>query len=310
VTAVTGGPWPGCHGVRVRASTELGIGHTRGEPLAEVEVVIGTVPDQLGEQVWSVAGPATTSDEALDQRLYRHPGGRLSLRIGEQGRLSIAVDDHRIVARAPFDAIQAQLLVSFAFPLLLEPLPVVVFHAAAVARDGEAILVMGPGGTGKSSSLVGLVNAGWTAISEDVCVVDLGGPEAPLVWPGPPWVRRRHHEPGPIGASQKFTTSEKTAWDLTPWQAGTPVPVAGAVIMEAPGGDAPLWTSADRAAAIGLLAAHAVWLGDQESRGRHLFGRVVATAGRIPVATLRLPRAAAWIDQLVEAVEKRAASLR
>jgi hypothetical protein len=201
-------------------------------------------------------------------------------------------------------------LVSFALPLLIEPLPVLVFHGAAVARGGRAILLMGPGGTGKSSSLVGLVDAGWTAISEDVCVVDLGGPGAPRVWPGPPWVRRHHGEAGPAGATKMFTTSEKTAWDLTPWQARGALPVVGAVIMQPPAGDAPQWTPTDRATAIGLLAGHAVWLGDQETRGRHLFERVVAAAARIPVATLQMPRGADWLDHLVETVEKEAAPLR
>jgi hypothetical protein len=135
-----------------------------------------------------------------------------------------------------------------------------------------------------------------------VCVIDLA-PAVPRVWPGPPWVRRSHDEPGPAGAAARFVTSEKTAWDLTPWRTEEARTVTNLIVLEPGGGEKPRWTPLDHAAAVNLLAGHAVWLGHPGERVRQLFGPVVTAAGRIPMATLRLPRDPRWVDQLVRVLD-------
>ena len=45
-------------------------------------------------------------------------------------------------------------------------------HAAAVARDGRALLIVGPGGSGKSSLATELVDMGYCYLGDDVIPVD------------------------------------------------------------------------------------------------------------------------------------------
>lgn len=51
----------------------------------------------------------------------------------------------------------------------------VVAHAAAFARNGQAFLVVGPGGSGKSTLSAAAGAAGLTVLAEDLCWVDLAG---------------------------------------------------------------------------------------------------------------------------------------
>jgi hypothetical protein len=48
----------------------------------------------------------------------------------------------------------------------------VCLHAAAVARDGRTLALLGRTGTGKSSTLVQAVRAGWTPLAEDTIWLD------------------------------------------------------------------------------------------------------------------------------------------
>jgi hypothetical protein len=311
VTPTGTGPWPGCHGVEVRSATpvgaDLGLGWNRGRPLLSIDVEVGPVAEPSGDCVWRVrydseAEPdseaeADSETAALDQALFRVSDGEYVLSMGQQRRLSIRAGACRVVVSEPLDAVQTQLLASFAIPILLAGKPVVVMHGAAAALDGRAVLVLGVGGAGKSSGLVHLVDAGWSPLSEDVCVVDMSGGD-PVLLPGPPWVRRAHGEPGPVGSAVLFTGREKTAWDLAPWRAGEPAALAAAVIMSEPGGVSPSSRRLERGTAIGEVARHAVWLGDPDRKAETLFGPVASFAGRVPVEAVRLPRAPGWGDQL------------
>ena len=300
------GSWPGCHGVRLRSSTDLGFGSQAGRPLATVEVRVDPVPAPAGEPVWSVgwSAPATGStrdDEAAGAvRLHRDGAGHLTLEIVDERRLRVALKDGTMIISPPFDGIQAQLVASFGLPMVVEELPsALVLHAAAAATpDGRtAVVIAGEGGAGKSSALIALMGAGWAPISEDVCVLDLGGSE-PQVWPGPPWVRVRHDQAGPTGTDAVFRTSEKTAWGLGTRQPDRAVPVGGVIALDAPGGEEVETSSLSLPAAIETIAGHAVWLGPHDQRARRLFGPVTAVATRLPVVRVRLPHAPGWLDQL------------
>lgn len=54
---------------------------------------------------------------------------------------------------------------------VMRRLGVVSFHAAAMARDGAAVLVMGGKGAGKSSFAAGLARTGWTLLADDLARV-------------------------------------------------------------------------------------------------------------------------------------------
>jgi hypothetical protein len=53
-----------------------------------------------------------------------------------------------------------------------------LLHAAAIEREGEVLLVLGPSGSGKSSLVVGALRRGWKALADDLVVLrDAGTPE-------------------------------------------------------------------------------------------------------------------------------------
>jgi hypothetical protein len=53
-----------------------------------------------------------------------------------------------------------------------------LLHAAAIEREGEVLLVLGPSGSGKSSLVVGALRGGWKALADDLVVLrDAGTPE-------------------------------------------------------------------------------------------------------------------------------------
>lgn len=291
--------WRGCHGVRVKGSAENALGHVAGTPIATVDVVLGpSSTDAAGTEVWRRSATATIRDRHLvvDQCLAQRPSGALVLRT-TAGSVEYEPNGSRITVDAVDDAVAGQLLVGFGLPLALHDHDALVVHASACARDGRAVLVCGPSGRGKSSALVALTDAGWDAVSEDLCAIDLRD-ERPRVWPGPPWVRRAHGEPGPRGSRARFSTAEKTAWDLEGRLTRRPVPVDRIVFLDPPAGDAPVVQSLGRADAIRELAPHAVWLGDGESGATRLFSAVVRVTAGVDAARLQLPRTSSWHEHV------------
>lgn len=286
--------WPGCHGVHVVGSGER-LGVCRGEPLTHVEVKVGRPASPGPDELWSQPQPGGGS-----QRSTLSHDRNLVLELDGEPRVSLSPDRAAVTVAEPFGWVEAQLVASFIFPYMVSSERTLVLHAAAAERDGKAVLIAGPGGTGKSSSLIGLVDEGWTPLSEDVCTIDLAG-QHPTVWPGPPWVRRRHGEQGPKQAPVLFESSEKTAWDIRGFRnAPGPTPVAELVILEPPlPGVPPKRTPLATGQTIGALAPHAVWLGDTRETGRRLFGPVAVAASRIPVSLLRLPVRDDWTDLLI-----------
>lgn len=288
------GHWPGCHGVRL-VGGDRRFGDCRGNPLAELEIRVGP-PAAAGSSVlWAQHMP-----DGSVQRATVGAAGEFVLETGPDHRVSLSAAGDVVTVSESFGWVETQLVTSFVMPYLLAGAKTLVLHAAAACRNGGAVLIAGPGGTGKSSSLVGLVDAGWAPLSEDVCVVDLSGPE-PLAWPGPPWVRRHHGEPGPRGSRVLFESSEKTAWDVGHLRDATgPIPVTALVLLRPPvPGARPERVEIGRGEAIGALAPHAVWLGDSQEAARQLFAPVAEAATKIPVSELRLPRAEDWLDLLV-----------
>src|SRR5918998_1022568 len=88
----------------------------------------------------------------------------------------------------------------------LEAPGIVALHAGVVARDGSALLIVGPGGTGKTSLTLDLLGEGWTYFSDDLAPIDMASGEViavpkPLhvtdvsrwpscrpLWRGPSWM--------------------------------------------------------------------------------------------------------------------------
>src|SRR5438270_9341328 len=166
MTAETTDAWPGCHGVCVRANADLGLGRFSSPPLADAAVV-EEVPagDRRAEQ-WAVRLGDAKEAEAAGHRLIAHGDGEYTAEVGVDRRVGISVPSRRLVVSDLGDPIQLQLVASLGLPMMVAGSPVLILHAAAAVRSGPAVLVAGPSGTGKSSSLVGLIEAGGQALSE------------------------------------------------------------------------------------------------------------------------------------------------
>jgi hypothetical protein len=50
--------------------------------------------------------------------------------------------------------------------------PFLVIHAAVVARNGEAVILVGASGAGKTTLALALVDRGWSLVSDDLAVLD------------------------------------------------------------------------------------------------------------------------------------------
>jgi hypothetical protein len=296
--------WRGCHGVRLREAPPVELGQCHGTPLADATLSIGPVPEPVGDELWRLAADVDTAAGRThaEQRLWLEPDGSIVLRTNRGAALAVDAAARTITASGPDDGAVAQLVATYGFPLLLQPLDVVVVHAAAVVRGDQAVLVAGPSGSGKSSTLVRLVEAGWQAVSEDLCSVDLRG-GAPVVWPGPPWVRRLRGEPGPDGAVRRFDTLDKVVWDIAPWQTSVPARVERIVLLDRPG-DRTEINDVPRATALALLADHALWLGRPSEESRVLFPRLARLSADVPVVRLRLPRTPSWLDDVPDVFAK------
>lgn len=279
--------WPGCHGVRLDGDA-IAVGVCAGEPLADATVRFGEVASVgAATRLWSQPGEAAN--------LFRRADGRLVLTGPTAPALEVDVDAATITIAPGELAVQRQLVASFGVPLLLHGLGVLLVHGSACARDDDAVVVCADSGSGKSSTLIRLVDDGWRSLSEDLCTLDLRDGR-PRVWPGPPWVRVAHGEPGPRDATPAFDSSDKTAWDVSARQAPTAVPLGRVFLLEPPGGDETFTETLPASAALRALARHAVWLEDPDARGQQLFGPVAELVSRVPVVRVRLPRRDGWRD--------------
>jgi hypothetical protein len=285
--------WSGCHGVRLEGEL-VDVGVSSGEPLTTATVRYGAVADPTGTRLWAQEGVAGA--------LFRRDDGRLVLASPRSAALEVDPATATITLASGDPAIQRQLLASFGVPLLLHERDVLLVHGSAAARGDAAIVVCADSGSGKSSALVRLIDDGWRALSEDLCVIDLRDGTRPRLLPGPPWVRVAHGESGPRDAPVAFASLDKTAWDLAALRATVPVPLARVVLLDAPGGDAVLREDMSHADALRALARHAVWLLDSGERGRRLFEPVAKVASNVPATRVRLPRRDGWRDAVPESL--------
>jgi len=307
--------YPGCHGVLVEPEElGLGLGWLDRPPPLRVEVeVVGEVERRPGaELVWWMEKTLLPGHPTVRAEMWREDEGRLWFgnrflpdngTDGTSGlNLALRIDQRRgIVSIAPPAGSTSALfeaLGNVALPALAQAHGSLVLHASACSLGGRATLITAPGGSGKSSLLTGLVAAGWEAISEDQCVIDLGT-GSPLVWPGTNWVRVRKgvNVPAPI-RTVRFCALDKVAWDVDPWTRRTPTPVTRLVFLERPG--EPLWEPVDPAIAIGLLARQSPWHHGYDAFGQSAFGALVDVALAVPAHRLRLPHSPRWLDRAVE----------
>lgn len=272
---------------------------SRGSPLVDVELAFAPITVGSGREIWRLSGEVALPAAVLayDQRLTRVDGAFL-LDAGA-ARLLIEPAEGRVTVDAHNETAALQLVTTMALPMLLERAPALALHACAAIAPGRtaATVVCGRAGTGKSSLLVGLLDAGWLAVSEDVCVVDLRD-STPVVWPGPPWVRRAG--PGPADSSlARFETPDKVAWDIASRQAIDPAPVAEILFLEPAGGERTEEETLSAADAIRRLTWSTIWLTDPDDRAPATFHRIAGLSKAMRCGRVRFPVSDDWVREAV-----------
>jgi hypothetical protein len=276
----------------------VSLGTLTGEPLATATVQFGPVGAAEGVELWAQHGEVVIDGVSIsvDRWLHRRDADGVLVMTGSRGpALQVDPASATITIDDGDEPAQLQLLATFGLPLVLQSTGALIVHGSSCSRGDQTVVICGDSGSGKSSALVGLVDAGWTAVTEDLCAIDFRG-GVPTVWPGPPWVRVGRGRPGPAGSARRFAGSDKTGWDLSGNQTAEARPLTQVVLLDAPGGDAPSLTPVPNATAIRALAPHAVWLGDNDERGPRLFGPTAELAAKVPTFRLRLPRRDSWLD--------------
>ena len=303
---------PGCHGIAVSPkSLGLELGWLQEPPPVEVSVELCETVDRApeAELVWQLEEPPRLGFPAITTQTWLEPSNRVW--VGNTFNLSLRVDHPRrtinIAARSGNQQVILEALGSVALPLFFQRNGGLVLHAAAVAAEGSATLLCADGGSGKSSLLMGLVAAGWEALTEDQCVVDLDAEGRHRVWPGPSWVRlKRGAWLPPLVAEEppRFETVDKVAWDLARHAAHSPARVDRLVLLEPPGGNKPVWEALPEEQVIGTLVRHA----GPGSRTTERFAATVLPTlvnlgMSVPGFRMRLPRRPDWLKPGVALLE-------
>ena len=274
-------------------------GVSRGAPIVDADLSYAPVDAGHGREIWRLTGEVSLPDGvvAYDQRLSADDEDAFVLEAGS-ARVLVRPTARKVVVQARTESAALQLVTTMALPLLLEREDALVLHACAAIAPGRggATIVCGRAGTGKSSLLVGLLDAGWRAVSEDVCVVDLRGPR-PVVWPGPPWLRRAG--PGPAASIRRFELLDKTAWDIGPLQTVDATPVDEILFMEAAGGRRTEREPLAVAEAVRRLTSSTIWLSQPRDRAVGTFARTTRVARAIPAARIRFAVAPDWMRSAV-----------
>lgn len=160
-------------------------------------------------------GPMTTGDESEPARTY-------TLARGGEGWIATAGDSVEAVHETLWgvtDALRYRML-----EVCEERLAsYVTLHAAAVARDGELVLLAGESGAGKTTLTLALLDAGWTYLSDDLAPVSI---DTGLVHPFPKplgvkdpatWDRVGDAFDGlPLGPPVGSFLVPATRWDVAP----------------------------------------------------------------------------------------------
>lgn len=298
-------PVPGCHGIAITPeSLGLELGWlTQRPPLAvDVELVdaVERAPD--AELIFQLVEPPGFGFPAITSQTWQESGERIW--VGNTLNLSLRVDHHRnvvsVAAKEGNPQVVLEALASIALPLVAQWNGSLVLHGSAACIDGSAVLVSAQSGSGKSSLLMGLAAAGWDALSEDQCVIDLDPEGRHRIWPGPNWVRLKHGAASPAlvrGRAPRFEAADKIAWDLNAHVAHSPAVLERIVLLDPPGGNGLVWEPLAASDVISALTKQATWLRRQDAYAQAVLPHLVKLGMSVPGYRMRIPRQPDWLEQ-------------
>ena len=297
--------FPGCHGIHVEpAAIGLDLGWMEDRPPAFVRVdVADEVPRAPeAELLWEQVEPPGFGLPSITTQTWREEQG--STWVGNTFNLALRVDHaNAVVTVAPKDGnrqVLLEALASIALPLFAQQRGALVLHGAAAAHEGKGILLCAEGGSGKSSLLMGLVSAGWKAITEDQCIIDWDEAGNHRIWPGPSWVRLKQGTPPTTlvaGAEPRFEALDKVAWDLHEWMARASAHLEKIVLLEPPSGEEVVWEAVPTDRVIQQLTRHVTWIQGATEFAPQSLPQVVRMAMEVPAFRMRLPVRPDWLDQ-------------
>jgi hypothetical protein len=292
--------YPGCHGFLLSpAETGLQLGWSEAPPPRRAQV---TVVDQIaplrGKMLWRSDWPADGERETMWEEAWQDDSNRIRFISGHRPAVEVDADAGKITIETAPQGAFLYALAGSGLITLAQNDGALVLHACAAQLGDQATVVCAASGSGKSSLLLALAQAGWRTYSDDHCVIDqdAGGHS---IWPGPEWMRLSSKDV-PDGLERRFRLSWKDAWSLEAWQQHRPSRIGRLVVMDPPGGDAVEWRRMPPTEAVPRLSRHAVWLLAPADRGRMLFAKTVALAANVPTYHLRLPSSPNWTGQAAE----------
>lgn len=131
-----------------------------------------------------------------------------------------------------------QCLLGPAFGVLLHQRGTPALHASAVEVDGEAVVLLGHKGVGKSTTAAALAMKGHALLADDIVAVDMTSPDAPLVMPGFRHVKLWNDAADAVldGAGEPLDPEldlVKSAWSMTATRhAEAPVPMGRIYVLD------------------------------------------------------------------------------
>jgi hypothetical protein len=289
-----------CYGFSV--SSPLPFAYLRGGTGEPLEVrddgQQGSRPEDELARVWT-----PRPDAAWTARLYRSGDG-FRVSIGDAGWFEVDPGAPRIgLPQATETPIRREERL-WGIPALLCFLRRgdVPLHAAVIEVEGEALLIAGPSGAGKTTLAAAFVGAGHRLLSEDLACVRRG--ERLEVVPGPAMLRLRTDVARRLAVAgvEVGRDDDRVHIALPVSERGTcdPVPVRGIVLIHGHADDVEL-TRVPPVEALRDLWALSFNLPDDEDRKR-CFDAVAAIAASCPVWSMRRPLRYDALDATVAAL--------
>jgi hypothetical protein len=162
------------------------------------------------------SGPDWTLSHGLDAFV-------LDIADGSAFRFDALSDPLITVALRDWSEEQASVFFLMAvLPLTLSAFGLQPFHGAAIEWNGNAILLLGDSGVGKSTTLEALLAEGATFLADDACAIDSDG----LLWPGPPMYASWEQRDADLPPYQGKGVCRPSRWGKEP------IPVGLSVILQ------------------------------------------------------------------------------